>query len=68
MRTLTDDPGLLSMIGSWGDTLDDAAVLEGLKAWNEMSEPFVPDKSVGTHVRHEQLISQSLCFLCCHRN
>ena len=38
------DPGLLSAIGSWGDTLDDAEILKTLKSWNEMGEPFVPDR------------------------
>jgi hypothetical protein len=44
--SLTDDPSLLSCIGSWGDTMDDAEVLQMLKRWNEMGEPFVPDVSV----------------------
>lgn len=35
VRTLTDDPGLLSCIGSWGDTMDDAEVLAMLKRWND---------------------------------
>lgn len=38
VSNLTDDLGLLAVVGSWGDTLDDA-VLEGLRAWNEMGEP-----------------------------
>jgi hypothetical protein len=45
VSSLTDDAGLLSCIGSWGDTMDDAEVLEMLKRWNEMGEPFVPDAS-----------------------
>jgi hypothetical protein len=28
------DKRLLATIGSWGDTLDDAAVLDLLKTWN----------------------------------
>jgi hypothetical protein len=28
-------PDLLSIIGSWGDTLDDSEILELLKGWNE---------------------------------
>ena len=43
VNTLTDDPGLLSCIGSWGDTMDDVDVLHDLKCWNEMGEPFVPE-------------------------
>ena len=39
------DPGLLSAIGSWGDTLDDTDILEMLKSWNEMGEPFSPERS-----------------------
>ena len=39
---LKGDPGLLACIGSWGDTLDDAEVLDMLKSWNEMGEPFTP--------------------------
>lgn len=27
-------PHLLAIVGSWGDTLTDAAVLEALKDWN----------------------------------
>lgn len=46
ISNLTDDPGLLAVISSWGDTLDDTEVLEELKAWNEMGEPFAPDKSI----------------------
>jgi hypothetical protein len=42
---LNADPGLLASIGSWGDTLDDAEILDMLKSWNEMGEPFTP-----THV------------------
>ena len=38
------DPGLLAVIGSWGDTMD-TEVLEDLRRWNEMGEPFVPDVS-----------------------
>jgi hypothetical protein len=30
--------GLLSCIGSWRDTMDDAEVLQMLKRWNEMGE------------------------------
>jgi hypothetical protein len=45
ISSLTNDAGLLSCIGSWGDTMDDAEVLQTLKAWNEMGEPFVPDAS-----------------------
>lgn len=36
-------PCLLAMIGSWGDTLDDAEILEGLIRENEMGECFSPD-------------------------
>ena len=39
------DPGLLAVIGSWGDTLDDAEVLKMIKSWNEMGEPFVPNRN-----------------------
>ena len=39
----TSDPGLLACIGSWGDTHSDTDVLEMLKRWNEMGEPFAPD-------------------------
>jgi hypothetical protein len=46
VSTLTDDPGLLSCIGSWGDTMDDAETLRMLQRWNEMGEPFVPNLSV----------------------
>jgi hypothetical protein len=41
-----DNPCLLAMIGSWGDTLDDQDVLDGLKHFNEMGECFVPDIGV----------------------
>ena len=43
-ETLGADPGLLSTMGSWGDTLDDAEILKMLKSWNEMGEPFAPDR------------------------
>ena len=43
-ETLGADPGLLSAFGSWGDTLDDAEILKMLKSWNEMGEPFAPDR------------------------
>jgi hypothetical protein len=43
----TPDSGLLSCIGSWGDTMEDAEVLEMLKSWNEMGEPFLPEISRG---------------------
>jgi hypothetical protein len=46
VATHTGDRCLLAMIGSWGDTLDDADILDGLKRYNEMGECFVPDVSV----------------------
>lgn len=46
VNSVTPDPGLLSCIGSWGDTLDDSEILEMLKTWNEMGEPFHPSVSV----------------------
>lgn len=36
-------PCLLGLIGSWGDTLNDDDVLDGLKHHNEMGECFIPD-------------------------
>ena len=33
-RSLGADSGLLAIIGSWGDTLDDTAILKLLKQWN----------------------------------
>jgi hypothetical protein len=38
-------PCLLAMIGSWGDTLDDADILAGLQRNNEMGECFAPEVS-----------------------
>lgn len=35
MRRTEVDPELLSIIGSYGDTLDDSEVLRLLKEWNE---------------------------------
>lgn len=46
VSALTADPCLLAMIGSWGDTLDDADILAGLHRHNEMGECFIPDVSV----------------------
>lgn len=43
IATLTTDPCLLATIGSWGDTLDDADVLDGLRRWIEMGECFIPE-------------------------
>jgi hypothetical protein len=34
MERLGADPYLLAIVGSWGDTLDDAAVLDMLRDWN----------------------------------
>jgi hypothetical protein len=45
IETLGGDPGQLACVGSWGDTLDDAQVLEMITSWNEMGEPFHPDVS-----------------------
>jgi hypothetical protein len=42
MEMLGADAGLLACIGSWGDTLDDRDVLEMIRSWNEMGEPFHP--------------------------
>lgn len=42
VNSITPDLGLLSCIGSWGDTLDDVEILDMLKSWNEMGEPFHP--------------------------
>lgn len=39
-------PCLLAMIGSWGDTLDDADILDGLRRYNEMGECFIPNVAV----------------------
>jgi hypothetical protein len=39
-------PCLLAMIGSWGDTLDDADILDGLKHYNEIGECFISEVSV----------------------
>jgi len=44
-------PCPLAMIGSWGDTLDDADILDGLNRYNEMGECFVPDIAVKPHPR-----------------
>ena len=44
--SLTKDPCLLGVIGSWGDCLNDDDVLDGLRRWNEMGECFAPDTSV----------------------
>jgi hypothetical protein len=33
LEALGADPGLLASVGSWGDTLDDAEILEMLQAW-----------------------------------
>jgi hypothetical protein len=41
-------PCLLAMIGSWGDTLNDSDVLDGLKRHNEMGECFIPDVTAVT--------------------
>jgi len=38
---ITDDVGVLSMIGSWGDTLDDQDVLEGLQRHNAPARAYV---------------------------
>lgn len=46
VASLTPDPCLLAMIGSWGDTLDDADILAGLERHNEMGECFIPDVTV----------------------
>lgn len=46
VNSVTPDHGLLSCIGSWGDTLDDAGILDMLKSYNEMGEPFHPTVSV----------------------
>lgn len=35
MKDLDAPPDLLSIIGSYGDTLDDAEILQLLKAYNE---------------------------------
>jgi hypothetical protein len=43
VNSLTDDPGLLSCIRCWGDTMSDDATLVMLKRWNEMGQPFAPD-------------------------
>ena len=43
VAALTDNPCLLAMIGSWGDTLDDEDILSGLHRYNEMGECFIPD-------------------------
>lgn len=45
---LKASPCLLGLIGSWGDTLNDDDVLDGLKRHNEMGECFMPDVSVST--------------------
>lgn len=34
-RALGAQSDLLSIVGSWGDTLDDADILKKLKSWNE---------------------------------
>jgi hypothetical protein len=34
LEKLGADPKLLGVVGSWGDTLDDAQVLDMLKTWN----------------------------------
>jgi len=38
LELLGADRQLLGTIGSWGDTLDDEAVLKLLKGWNEAEE------------------------------
>lgn len=51
---LTTDPCLLAMIGSWGDTLDDADILDGLRRYNEMGECFIPDVSATRRAGEDQ--------------
>jgi len=34
------DRFLLAILGSWGDTMSDAEVLEGLKRWNRCEQPL----------------------------
>lgn len=46
IESITPDPGLLAVVGSWGDTMDDEDILDMLKSWNEMGEPFAPDTAV----------------------
>ena len=38
MESLGAPPRLLAVIGSWGDTLSDEAVLALLKEWNETGQ------------------------------
>jgi hypothetical protein len=38
MESLGAPPRLLAVIGSWGDTLSDEAVLAVLKEWNETGQ------------------------------
>lgn len=35
---LTDDPELLSILGSYGDTLDDTDILDLLRSYNETGQ------------------------------
>jgi hypothetical protein len=35
LQSLGADSGLLAIVGSWGDTLEDSAILKLLKQWNE---------------------------------
>lgn len=46
IEELNGSPCLLGLIGSWGDTLNDIEVLDGLTHHNEMGECFIPDVSV----------------------
>jgi hypothetical protein len=38
LEKLGADPKLLAAVGSWGDTADDAEVLDMLKSWNETGD------------------------------
>ena len=40
LEDLGADRFLLAFVGSWGDTLSDADVLEGLKGWNRGATPL----------------------------
>jgi len=45
MAKLGTQSDLLSIVGSWGDTLTDETVLDRLRHWNEETEAEVPNKA-----------------------